>query len=195
LQDYFHRSVSHAVDRHHVVAGDATVHYLASLLTHFARSENLFDRTEEGVRLRPLAHLYADAVYSDSEHERRLMLRRMGDVALFVSGMFSGFFKRRRALVGMDYYIAMGGQAYASLAGDPGTAGAAGDMQGEDVFARLSSGFGEFVMVLTEVGNEGAHRRSQEVAALIATWSQQDASHPGLPPGWAVVGTDRNGRH
>jgi len=191
LQDYFQRSVGRALDHHRVEAGDATVHYLACLLTHFSRSENLFDHTEDGIRLRPLAQIYADAVYSESEHERRLMLRRMGDVALFVSGMFSGFFQRRRAVVGLDYYIAMGGRAYGSLAGAQDGVGA----DAEDVFGRLSSGFGEFVVVLTEVGNEGARRRRREATALIDGWRQAALPADGLLAGLGDVHPGTHGRH
>lgn len=201
LQSYFHHSISRAVDHQRVEAGDATIHYLVNLLTHFSRSENLFDYSDEGIRLRPLAQIYADAVYSESATERRLMLRRMGDIALFVSGMFSGFFRRRRALVGMDYYIAMGGRAYGCLAADddPRSDG----MLIEDVFGRLSRGFAEFVQVLTEVGEEGARRRERELTDLFEGWaaapvgrqSTHMAAEMATPPGWVAAPGSRLGRH
>ena len=200
LQDYFHHSVSRAVDHQRVMAGDATIHYLVNLLTHFSRSENLFDYSDEGIRLRPLAHIYADAVHSESDRERRLMLRRMGDIALFVAGMFSGFFTRRRALVGRDYYIAMGGQAYASLA-DAHLPGAGGEMV-DEVFGQLSNDFGRFVLVLTEVGEEGVRRRRRDLDALVAGWvGSGDArihgadAHQAMPSDWGLAGVGPQGRH
>lgn len=193
LQDYFHCSVRRAVEHQGVPAGEATVYYLAGLLTNFSRSENLFEYGRDGVRLRSLAHLYADAVHSESERGRRLLMRQMGDVALFVSGMFSGFFNRRRALVGMDYYIAMGGQAYASLAGSGD--GAFATRETEDVFERLSTGFGDFVGVLTEVGNEGARERHQQASELINHWGWHDRGIESVSLDTIAARVGRFGRH
>lgn len=155
LEAFFHHSVSRAIHHQRVEAAEVTVHYLVSLLTHFSRSENLFDYCEDGIRLRPLAQMYAQALQSGSPTERRLVMRRMGDVALFIAGMFSGFFRRRRALVGMDYYIAMGGQAYGCLSDCRGRS--PGDRALGEVFTQLSHGFGRYVLVLAEIGDRGVH--------------------------------------
>jgi hypothetical protein len=149
-----------------VEAAEVTVHYLVKLLTYFSRSENLFDYTENGIQLRPLAQLYVQAVRSGSVREQCLMLRRMGDIALFVAGMFSGFFQRRRALVGMDYYVAMGERAYGSL-----LQGRAGDPAGTaliDVFAQLSGGFTSYVAVLSEVGDAGGGQTRDRLRRVLA---------------------------
>ena len=165
LEAFFRHSVSRAIRRQGVDTRDVTLDYLVSLLTHFSRSENLFDYTDEGIRLRPLALLYAQAAQSQSLSERRLMMRRMGDVALFIAGMFSGFFQRRRALVGRDYYIAMGGQAYACLSSDCGHG--AGDPALNSVFAQLAGGFAGYVGVLAEVRDFGARERVAGWSALL----------------------------
>ena len=166
LEAFFHHALGRALRHQRVEATEVTVHYLVKLLTHFSRSENLFDYTEEGIQLRPLAHLYAEAVRSGSVREQCLMLRRMGDVALFIAGMFSGFFERRRALVGRDYYIAMGERAYGSL-----LQGRAGDPAGTaliDVFTQLSGGFSHYVAVLTEVGDAGGGQTRDRLQHLLS---------------------------
>ena len=172
LELFFRHSVSRAIRRRGVDTRELTLDYLVDLLTHFSRSENLFDYTDEGIRLRPLAQLYAQAVQSESLSERRLMMRRMGDVALFVSGMFSGFFQRRRAVVGKDYYIAMGGQAYACLSSDCGRSG--GDPGLNAVYAQLSGGFAGYVGVLAEVRECGVRERIDDWSALLEAATPSD---------------------
>ena len=59
LQTFFHESVLRAVDNQKVDAGEGTICYLVNLLTMFSRSENFFEKTDNGRGLRPLADLYA----------------------------------------------------------------------------------------------------------------------------------------
>jgi hypothetical protein len=166
LEAFFHQAIARALRQRRVQAAEGTVHYLVQLLTCFSRSENLFDYSEDGIQLRPLAHLYAQALRSGSVREQCLMLRRLGDVALFIAGMFSGFFHRRRALVGMDYYIAMGERAYGSL-----LQGRVGDPAGValvDVFAQLSGSFSSYVGVLSEVGDAGGGQTRDRLQRVLA---------------------------
>jgi len=147
----------------------ATVFYLANLLTDFSRSEKVFDYTREGPVLRPLAEWYRFAIEAVSPSERKLMLQRLGDVALFISGLFSGYFQRR--LVDVDYYIAMGGNAYACLY-------ETNDQSPRDqalaaIFRQLSQQFVQFVNVLAEVG-ESAYSSSnkQDILGLYEMWAK-----------------------
>ena len=182
LEAFFHHSVSRAIRHQGVEAREVTVQYLVRLLTHFSRSENLFDYTDDGIRLRPLAQMYAQAQQSESASERRLVMRRMGDVALFIAGMFSGFFERRRALVGMDYYIAMGGQAYGCLSESRGN-DPAGRALGE-VYAQLSRGFGRYVLVLAEIGDDAAARRIAAWSSVLEAAGKERAGVADRAPGW-----------
>lgn len=153
LLGFFHRSLDDAARKHQLDAGAATLAYLAHLLTDYARADRLFDFTADGTGLRPLALQYADALEARNRGERRLILQRLGDVALFVSGLFAGALSRRA--VGVDYYIAMGGSAYAFLVEDPVDQRRA---QG-DVFRELSLRFARFVDVIAEVGRGRARDR------------------------------------
>ncbi len=74
----------------------------------------LYERTPDGLRIRPLAHMLADALEAPSASARQRGLQRLGDVSLFIAGFFARSFARK--LIDIDYHIAMGGNAYSSLA-------------------------------------------------------------------------------
>ena len=61
LREFFHDSVQTALRKQRVAVDDHTEHYVVNVLTMFARSEELYESTPEGVRLKPLAHMLADA--------------------------------------------------------------------------------------------------------------------------------------
>ena len=109
LQEYFQASISDALENQNVKAGADTIHYVVNLLTSFSRAEELFERTPDGMMIRPLALLYAEAIEGTTVDERNRALRRLGDVALFISGVFSQSLNRR--VVDVDYYVSMGGSA------------------------------------------------------------------------------------
>jgi len=111
LREFFHDSVQTALRKQHVAVDDHTEHYVVNVLTMFARSEELYESTPEGIRLKPLARMLADACAAPSSQQRDETLRRLGDVSLFVAGFFAQSFARK--LVDIDYHIAMGGRAYA----------------------------------------------------------------------------------
>ncbi len=113
LGEYFHDAVQTTAGRHHLSADDATLHYVASLLCQYARSERVFDFAEQRLQLRPLALLYGEAMGAQGRHERCLWLQRLGDLALFVGGLFSG--RLSRHFQDLDYCVAMGGNAYGYL--------------------------------------------------------------------------------
>ncbi len=166
LRAYFHDSLSRAMQNQRVEAEDATVWYLTNLLTQFSRSENLFEHTTAGPTLRPLALLYAAAIEARSTAQRRLVLQRLGDVALFLSGVLAGRLSRR--LRDVDYCIAMGGRAYGCLS-EADEHGARGRAQG-DVFRELSTQFPEFVDVVAEAGERAPGADHRDVLQLYEEW-------------------------
>lgn len=114
LSEFFRAALRAALAEQRVTVDEHTEHYLVNLLSSFARSEDLFEHTPEGLQLRPLAQMCADALQATSAAERDRALRRLGDVSLFLAGFFARGFAR--SLVDVDYHIAMGGQAYGTLA-------------------------------------------------------------------------------
>lgn len=151
LQEYFQNSVSDALENQKVEAAADTIHYVVNLLTSFSRAEALFERTRDGVMIRPLALLYAEAAEGVTPEERNRALRRLGDVALFISGVFSQ--SLNRCVVDIDYYVAMGGSAYSHLSETMRATNHGRTLS--EIYCELASKFVAFVDVLGEV-SEGA---------------------------------------
>jgi hypothetical protein len=154
LLDYFHHALHDAARERQVPARDATLHYVTLLLGSYARSERVFDYSEQHLQIRPLALLYSEAAAAGSERERRLWLQRLGDLALFVGGLFSGQLNRRYRDLG--YCIAMGGAAYGYLHQAAGR----GDGDRADVFGELADGFSGFVELVGAVARPGGDELS-----------------------------------
>jgi hypothetical protein len=152
LGEYFHHEVHSAAQQRHMAADDATLHYLALLLCRYARSDQVFDYDDRCLRLRPLALLYHDALEAQSPGERRLWLQRLGDLALFIGGLFNGRLSRR--FHDLDYCVAMGGSAYGYL---QQTATRPDEQAQATVFGELADGFDRFVdLVAIVTGRPGA---------------------------------------
>jgi len=164
--EFFQSSVGAAMEHQQVLADDDTVYYLVSLLTHFIHTENLFEETDDGIGLRPLAFLYADAVHSRHAVDRQAALRRLGDVALFIAGFFADSLDRKA--VDIDYYIAMGGSAYGYLAENLG-----GTPRGQalcPIYRELAEKFTPFVDVLGEVSETIEARERRTLLRLYDLW-------------------------
>jgi len=155
LQEFFREALQAALERQHFAVDDHTEHYVVSVLTHFSRSEALFDASPESRRLRPLALMLADAVEAGPGEARLRALQRLGDVSLFVAGFFAQGFSRR--LVDIDYHIAMGGRAYGSLASMIHRTTRGRALEG--VFRELAAKFQRLVDALNEVA-ETAYEHS-----------------------------------
>ena len=166
LREFFHDSVQTALRKQRVAVDDHTEHYVVNILTMFARSEELYDSTPEGMRLKPLAHMLADASEAASPQQRDETLRRLGDVSLFVAGFFAQSFARR--LIDIDYHIAMGGRAYGTLADN-----LRGSIRGQAfaaVFLELAQKFQRLVDVLNEVAEMAHTHTDQDILRLYEIW-------------------------
>jgi hypothetical protein len=162
LREFFRDSVQHALRKQHVAVDDHTEHYVVNVLTTFARSDDLYERTNEGVRLRPLALMLAEAAQAPTTEARHRALRRLGDVSLFIAGFFAHSFARK--LVDVDYHIAMGGRAYGTLA-DSVRAPAV-----PEVFAELARKFQRLVDVLNDVADMAYVHSDKDVLRLYEIW-------------------------
>lgn len=166
VREFFKDSVGTALANQKLQADDHTVHYVVNILTMFTRSDELYDDTPEGRQLKPLALMLADAMEASSERERHESLRRLGDVSLFVAGFFSHTFARR--MVDVDYYIAMGGNAYSSLYDR--ARGTAYGRAFADIFGELARKFQGFVDVLWEVSESAQHSSDRDILRLYEIW-------------------------
>src|SRR5579863_5248851 len=143
LQEFFRDSLHGALTRQHLAVEDQTEHYVVNLLTLFARSEALYEGAAGEMRLKPLVVMLCEALEAPSDGERNRALQRLGDVSLFVAGFFARGFAAK--LIDIDYHIAMGGRAYAALAGTLGRG--RGRVLGA-VFAELAANFQPMVDAL-----------------------------------------------
>ena len=147
LRDFFRTSIEDVAARQRVTIEPDAAHYVVNMLTLFSRSEDLYEDDGEHYGLRPLALMLADAAGATSAVERNQLLRRIGDVALFISGFFAESFARRA--VDIDYYIRMGGNAYGTLSDE-----VIGTFRGNafaPVYRELARKFQVLVDVLNEV--------------------------------------------
>jgi hypothetical protein len=167
VAEYFKKSVAMAVVNQSLDATEDTQYYVVSLLTRFADSNTFFQpSSDEGPRVTPLAKLYARAVELKSEIERRQAMRRLGDVALFVSGLFADSLSNRP--VDIDYYIGMGGAAYGYVS-ESFKARERDEGYGE-VFSELAAKFTAFVDILAEVAEHSALRSNTGVLRIYEVW-------------------------
>jgi hypothetical protein len=178
LREFFHDSVQKALRNQRVDVDDHTEHYVVNVLTMFARSEELYERTSEGVRLKPLAHMLADASAAQSSQQRDEALRRLGDVSLFIAGFFAQSFARK--LIDVDYHIAMGGRAYGTLADNMRYS-----IRGQafaTVFLELAKKFQRMVDVLNDVAEMAYRHTDKDILRLYEIWLKT-----GSPRAFAIL--------
>jgi hypothetical protein len=165
LRAYFHDALHGALAHHRVAVDDQTQHYVVNLLALFARSEQLFEATPEGPRLRPLVQMLSAALEAPSSAERERTLQRLGDVSLFVAGCFAHSFAAK--LIDIDYHIAMGGRAYATLAN--GLSRGRKRVLG-GVFAELAAKFLPLVDALGEISDCARRYGAADILRLYELW-------------------------
>ena len=165
LAEFFRGALRSALADQHLAVQEHTEHYVVNVLTLFARAEHLYESTPDGPQLRPLALMLADALDASSAVERDLALQRLGDVSLFMAGLFARGFARR--LVDVDYHIAMGGRAYDALASslEHGRRRALAQ-----VFAELAAKFQPLVDALGEIGDAAYVYTQRDVLRLYEIW-------------------------
>jgi hypothetical protein len=166
LREFFHDSVQTALRKQHVAVDDHTEHYVVNVLTTFSRSDELYEQTAEGTRLKPLAHMLASAAEAPTPQLRDQALRRLGDVSLFIAGFFAQSFARK--LVDVDYHIAMGGRAYGTLA-DSARCSIRGQAFAA-VFLELAQKFQRLVDVLNDVAEMAHEHSDKDVLRLYEIW-------------------------
>lgn len=165
LEDYFRDSLARATHARALSTAEATQHYLVHVMVAFSRTENLFEYANDGYELKPLALMLMDALEAKPGMERNLQLRRLGDVALFVSGFFGDSLARRS--VDIDYYSRMGEAAYSTLLNSPASRR---DEILADVYGELSEKFLRFVDALADVAQEARVFDERDILRLYDVW-------------------------
>jgi len=166
LREFF-RDAFHAASEHqHLDIDEQSEAYVVNLLTMFSRADALYEQTADGLRIRPLAHMLADALDAPTALARQRALQRLGDVSLFVAGFFARSFARK--LVDIDYHIAMGGNAYSSLADTMQRSMSGRTIAG--IYAELACKFQRLVDALNEVSEMSYRHTDADVLRLYEIW-------------------------
>jgi len=166
IREYFQDRVDSALTKQAVKLDETTVVYLVNLLADYMDTRALFEQSDDGLHIKPLALHYADAVNASCSVEKSLALRKLGDVALFISGLFSGSLNRK--LVDIDYYIAMGGSAYSYVHDLVGSQ--SNSLSQHTLFAELAENFARLVDVLGEVSDDSNLNSNSDVLRLYEIW-------------------------
>lgn len=164
LREYFKESVTESMQCHEVDVDEHTSHYIVDLLTVFARSEALFDRGERGYELKPMALVLAEATGADGRQKLHA-LQRIGDVSLFIAAFLGDGLASK--VVDIDYYVNMGGSAYAALS--ESTRASFRHRVMSLVFAELAANFQDLVDVLTDLRDDAAPSQ-EDVLRLYEVW-------------------------
>lgn len=172
VESFFHESISESISSQNLDVCDETVVYLTHLLTRYVRSDQLFEEDEEGMQLKPLAVLYCNAAGARDLQARRDYLRKLGDLALFVSGWFSHTLERRR--VGVNYYVQMGECAYEWLG--ECRAATIRDRVFAQIFQDLAAHFNEMRDVISEIHMSVETRSDSDLLGLYELWQRSGSS-------------------
>jgi hypothetical protein len=166
LREFFRDAFHTASEHQHLTIDVNAEAYVVNLLTSFSRAEAFYEQTAEGLRIKPLARMLAESLEAPTPSARHRSLQRLGDVSLFIAGFFARSFARK--LVDIDYHIAMGGNAYGSLAETlqrslSGRCIAA-------VYAELSHKFQRLVDALNEVSEMSYRHTDADILRLYEIW-------------------------
>jgi len=135
--------------------------YLVDLLQHYLDAKNLFDPDyDEAGRKVPktLAEMYLQASSTDDQAVKVELLKKLGDRSLYMSGFFGDSLQRKA--VDVDYYVNMGGVAYASLASCVRQDTTA------KVYSTISKRFIDFVDVLTYISHNSFIKSNESILRL-----------------------------
>src|ERR1700679_3020448 len=166
VREFFRDAFHEASERQNLEIEEQSEQYVVNLLTMFSRADALYEKTPEGLRIRPLAHMLAEALDAPSATARQRSLQRLGDVSLFIAGFFARSFARK--LIDIDYHIAMGGAAYSSLAESMQRSTSGRCVA--PIYAQLAEKFQRLVDALNEVSEMSYRHSDADILRLHEIW-------------------------
>src|ERR1700749_2563019 len=81
LREFFCDAFHAASEHQHLDIDEQAEQYVVNLLTMFSRADALYERTPEVLRIRPLAHMLAEALDAPRASPRQRALQRLRDGA------------------------------------------------------------------------------------------------------------------
>jgi hypothetical protein len=96
---------------------EASVRYISGMMLDFIDLDAVYPiRDAQGVRLEHLTDLLAEAHKATEPAVRRDHFKHLGDLTLFMLGLFPERFRRRRRALSRDLYVAEGRRSYRIVA-------------------------------------------------------------------------------
>lgn len=162
LADYFRERLLDIASNLVPAPHDDTLWYTSHMLARFGNSRHLFTYDEGRVTIRPLALLYKDAHETTDEQTRCLLLRQLGDLALFMGALFPENYARRG--IRKDYFVGMGGGAYDYLAENA--------LRNRHVFLELATTFTRMLELIARACSKENAFDSRDIINLYQRWQQ-----------------------
>lgn len=158
-KDFFNDVVQEAIVARKMSTFPLAQSYLVSILESYIHTNNLYDtQTENGKLSRDtLAETFLRAQTATPTTKIEL-LKKLGDVSLYVSGFFADSLSRK--LVDVDYYVDMGEAAYGTLAQE------IKEDTSKKVFKDFSSRFLEYVDILATISQKSLIQNDESILRL-----------------------------
>ena len=154
--EFFRGLVESAIKNQGVNITPETEFYLVNLLVKYIQSEELNCSQED-----PLAIKFHKALSAKREQSIQ-MLRDLGDLALYVSGIFADSLNRK--IIDVDYYVAMGGAAYHTLSYSFREAVL------RELYQDLCERFVTYTDILSEVSDQAFSHSNVDALRLYEKW-------------------------
>lgn len=165
--ELFKELVDSAIDQQHLKTSEDSSFYLVQLLDHFVCPTGAY--VDVGTRPdHPLGPSLLAAEQADG-FERFILLRSIGDLALFLTGFFYASLERRN--VTADYYSRVGGTAYGRAAE------VCRPRSQADIFTELAEHFVAFTLVLHDVARHCNAAERPDLLALSDTQREVGDGH------------------
>lgn len=166
IAEFLHSKLHVRARAHATHFTDDTLWYLGQMLESFVAADQLFVYQHGELQVPTLAYLYRDASATESNYQRCVLLRKLGDTALFMGALFDGHYKRRG--IGRDYFVGMGVGAYQYLADNFDNANSA--------FLELSCRFPAAIELVAEVCEKESVVDAQDILHLYSQWAESKSS-------------------
>ena len=160
LADYFRERLQEHGEQLAPPPQEDTLWYMGNMLARFGDSEQLFCYDEGELGIRPLALLYKDAHEAGTTRARCLILRQLGDMALFIGALFPESYARRGIL--QDYFVGMGGGAYSYLSENA--------PKNRHIFSELAETFSRMLHLIEQACSKEQLYDASDVLGLYERW-------------------------
>lgn len=162
LADYFRERLHASSEQLDPPPHEDTLWYVGSMLARFGDTDQLYSYEDGALTIRPLAMLYKDAHEAVTSRERCLILRQLGDLALFMGALFPENYARRG--IHQDYFIGMGGGAYDYLSENA--------PQNRHIFSELAAAFARMLELIADACSRQRVFDAADVLQLYQRWHQ-----------------------